>query len=174
MLNIVLVRRGSNDTPGWSRPGAAATLAPLIAGAARPLRMLLGAVPAWQVWSLFDAPAVAMAGPRIALVGDAAHPVLPFLAQGACLAIEDAACLAAALARADFGNAPALAASLARYDTVRRARAASVQRAARANGHSYHLGRPFSHARDVVLRAIGPNGMARRYDWLYGWKPPAI
>ena len=72
----------------------------------------------------------------------------------------------------DFDNAASLAAALARYDTMRRARAANVQRAARANGRTYHLSRPFSHARDAVMRAIGPNGMARRYDWLYGWKPP--
>jgi len=172
LLNIVLVRRGRNDTPGWSRPGSAAVLAPEIAATARPLRLLLGKVSDWQVWSLFDAQGVAMAGGHIALVGDAAHPVLPFLAQGACLAIEDAACLGVALARADFDDAASLTAALTRYDTMRRARAASVQRAARANGRTYHLGRPFSHARDAVMRAIGPNGMARRYDWLYGWKPP--
>jgi salicylate hydroxylase len=174
MLNIVLVRRGNNDTPGWSRPGSAPVLAPEIAQAARPLRQLLEKVADWQVWSLFDASGVAMAGRHIALVGDAAHPVLPFLAQGACLAIEDAACLGVALARADFANATSLAAALTRYDTMRRARAAEVQRAARMNGRTYHLGRPFSHARDAVMRAMGPNGMARRYDWLYGWKPPPI
>jgi salicylate hydroxylase len=174
MLNIVLARRGSNDTPGWSRPGRAALLQPEIARAARPLRLLLERIADWQVWSLFDDSSITMAGRRIALVGDAAHPVLPFLAQGACLAIEDAACLAAALARADFASPPSLTTALMRYDGMRRARAAEVQRAARANGRAYHLGRPFSHARDAVLRAMGPNGMARRYDWLYGWQPPVI
>jgi salicylate hydroxylase len=174
MLNIVLVRHGADDTPGWARPGTAAALAPVIAGAARPLCEVLKKATGWQVWSLFDAPVVAMAGGRIALVGDAAHPVLPFLAQGACLAIEDAACLATALARADFNDSVSLAASLTGYDRMRRPRASDVQQAARANGRAYHLRPPFSYARDAVMHALGPNGMARRYDWLYGWKHSAF
>ena len=106
---------------------------------------------------------------RIVLLGDAAHPVLPFLAQGGALAIEDAAVLAAMLraSPADLGGA------FAAYQRERRPRAQRVQKAARDNARAYHMGAPFSLERDAVLRRLGGDGLRQRYDWLYGWKPPA-
>ena len=69
------------------------------------------------------------------LLGDAAHPMLPFLAQGAAMAIEDAAVLADSLARSPDDPA----AAMRRYERARRRRTARVQRAARSNGRIYHL-----------------------------------
>jgi salicylate hydroxylase len=109
-----------------------------------------------------------MAQGRIALLGDAAHPVLPFLAQGGALAIEDAAVLAAALDAAPADPA----AALARYAGERLARVRHVQTAARRNGRIYHAGAPLAFARDLVMRRLGAEGMAARYAWLYGWQPP--
>jgi salicylate hydroxylase len=111
LVNVVLVRRA--DAPrdetargGWSAHGDAAALADTLKDMARPARDLVAAVSDWQVWSLYDlAPLAAWSRGPITLLGDAAHPVPPFLAQGAALAIEDAAILAQEVARA---NDPAL------------------------------------------------------------------
>ncbi|TXN05805.1 FAD-binding monooxygenase, partial [Methylobacterium sp. WL122] len=104
---------------------------------------------------------------RVALLGDAAHPVLPFLAQGAALAIEDCAILAQCLA------AQPVVEALDAYARARRRRVRRVQRAARANGRTYHTGGITAFVRDAVMRRLGPDGMRERYAWLYGWTPDA-
>jgi salicylate hydroxylase len=112
---------------------------------------------------LFDrAPLAAWNAGPVALLGDAAHPVLPFLAQGAAQAIEDAAALAVALSR----QGP-IAARLAAYSLARQARALRVQEAARSLGRVYHLAGPAALARDIAMRALGPTRLLARYDWLY-------
>ncbi|WP_460451848.1 FAD-dependent monooxygenase [Alsobacter sp. SYSU BS001988] len=168
VVNIVAVMRDRDAARGWSRPGDPAVFAARFRGWAPQLRDLLAAAPEWQVWSLFDrAPRQTWAAGRVALLGDAAHPVLPFLAQGGALAIEDAAVLARELARAPHDVPAALAA----YQADRRPRARQVQAAARQNGRAYHMGFPLTVGRDLVLRGLSGQGMLKRYDWLYGWKP---
>ena len=104
-----------------------------------------------------------MAGERVALVGDAAHPMLPYLAQGAGMAIEDAVALADAL---DGGDAAAVPAALARYAAARWQRNAQVQARARRNGEIFHATGLVRLGRDAALRLLG----ARLLDvpWLYG------
>jgi salicylate hydroxylase len=173
LINLVLIRKGRDQSEGWSRAGDAGELGPFKAAAAQTLRTLIGAAPGWQVWSLFDRPPARMAKGRIALIGDAAHPVLPFLAQGAGLAIEDAGVLGQLLpeALAD-GKAGAVDVALGRFASLRAARVARVQETARGNGRMYHAGFPLDIARDIALRQFGDAGMRRRYGWLYGWRPP--
>jgi salicylate hydroxylase len=166
LLNIVAVEPRRDAIEGWATPGDRAELLENFAGAAPPLRDLLGAPPAWQVWSLFDLPAAAMRRGRLALLGDAAHPVLPFLAQGGALTIEDAAVLSGALAEAD-GVPEALRA----YERARLPRARRVQKAARRNAAAYHAGGLKRFIRDRIVRRLGPERMAARYAWLYGWRP---
>jgi salicylate hydroxylase len=169
--NLVVMRAAGEAREGWSRDGETPVLEHHLAGASLALRNLAAAANSWQVWSLFDRPPAAMAQGRIALLGDAAHPILPFMAQGAALAIEDAAVLARLLAtHLQETGAAGVPAALARYAQGRAERVARVQAASRANGRSYHLGRPWSLARDLVMRRLGPEGMRRRYDWLYGWQ----
>jgi salicylate hydroxylase len=171
MINLVVIRGGRDAAQGWSREGDPAALAPLIARAAPPLARLMRASPGWQVWSLFDRPPAAMAQGRVALIGDAAHPVLPFLAQGAAMGIEDAGALAGHLLPALTAPEPdAIATALARFARERRARVARVQGEGRKNGRVYHAGFPLAAARDLALRAMGETGMRRRYEWLYGWR----
>ncbi|HEX8665895.1 MAG TPA: FAD-dependent oxidoreductase [Beijerinckiaceae bacterium] len=165
LLNVVAVERRDTPVEGWAVPGDPAELLAAFAGAAPPLRSLLAAVPEWQVWSLFDLPAAGMRRGRLALLGDAAHPVLPFLAQGGALAIEDAAVLARTLAEADVPEA------LQAYERARLPRARRVQKAARRNGAAYHAAGLKALVRNLVIRRLGPEGIARRYAWLYGWRP---
>jgi salicylate hydroxylase len=168
LVNVVAVRQRREPVEGWATPGDTRDLLAAFADAAPALRDLLGAAPDWSLWSLSDLPARAMAQGRMALIGDAAHPVLPFLAQGGGLAVEDAAVLAAALAaRPDDPVA-----ALARYADERLARVRRVQTAARRNGRIYHAPAPIAFARDVVMRRLGPEGTTARYAWLYGWTPP--
>jgi salicylate hydroxylase len=94
--------------------------------------------------------------------------MLPFLAQGAGMAIEDAAVLAACV-----GRSPAdLPAAFRAYEAARRSRTAKVQAAARQTGHVYHLAGPLAVGRNLAMRALGGGVLIRRYGWIYGWRPP--
>ena len=135
------------------------------AGWAEPARTLISLPQAWRRWPLFVRPPERhWPDGRIVLLGDAAHAMPPFLAQGAAMAIEDAAVLARCLGEDD------VPAALGRYRAERLPRVAKVQRAAARNATAFHLPAPFSVARDLALRAMGGDGLARRYDWLYGWR----
>jgi salicylate hydroxylase len=172
--NLVVIRAAKEARDGWSREGDPALIAGQIAGATPALHRLAAASGGWQVWSLFDRPPVAMAQRRIALLGDAAHPVLPFLAQGAALAIEDAAVLSRLLvSHLERDGAAGVPAAIQAYAGLRSPRVARVQTTSRGNGRTYHLGRPWSLARDAVMRRLGPDGMRSRHDWLYDWRDEA-
>jgi len=123
----------------------------------------------WREWTLYTLPPLpAWAHGRIVLLGDAAHPMLPYLAQGGALALEDAVVLADCLQRAG----PDAPAALARFQALRAARARRVQAASLRQGRIYHLAAPFSWARDAVL-ALAPGAwLMAGYDWLYAWNPP--
>ncbi|HEV7261117.1 MAG TPA: FAD-dependent monooxygenase [Bosea sp. (in: a-proteobacteria)] len=169
--NVVVIRPTKQAREGWSRDGDTQVLAEHVAGGSQALRELVSSAKGWQVWSLFDRKPAAMAKGRIALLGDAAHPVLPFLAQGASLAIEDAAVLARLLAeRLQAEGAPGVPAAMAAYAAARAARAARVQEASRSNGRTYHLGWPWNIGRDIGLRRLGAEGLRKRYGWLYDWR----
>ena len=166
-LNVVAIvpeRQGDDD---WGRLGEPAVLRAQFRDCAPALVELLGLPDSWLVWSLAERPvARPIARGRVALLGDAAHPVLPFLAQGAALAIEDAAVLARCLAAHPVPDA------LAAYAKLRRSRVRRVQSAARANGRTYHAGGITAFLRNAVMGRLGADGMRERYAWLYGWTPP--
>jgi salicylate hydroxylase len=164
-LNVVVIEPRTESRPGWSEPEPRDALLARFAKAAPALRALLAVPESWLAWSLFDLPAGQMASGRIALLGDAAHPVLPFLAQGGALAIEDAAELAARL-----GPETNIPAALAAYSRARLARVRHVQAEARRSGRIYHLGGPAALARDLVLRRTVPARLTERYGWLYEWR----
>jgi salicylate hydroxylase len=102
----------------------------------------------------------------VTLIGDAAHPMLPYLAQGGVLALEDAAVLADCLA----SHADERAAFVA-FEGLRRGRAARVQAVSLRQGRIYHLPPPLAWARDAVLRATPGAWLMAGFDWMYGWRP---
>jgi salicylate hydroxylase len=119
----------------WSAPGDPAVLRREFAGWDARIERLLGEVQATFRWALYDRePLPTWTRGRLALLGDAAHPMLPHLGQGANQAIEDGMALATILARADRASAPA---ALLAYERLRRERVAAVQRGARENGLRY-------------------------------------
>ena len=170
---MVAVVTGTWNRPGWSEPGEANEVKSAFASAgwhAVP-RMLISAVDGWKKWALFTVPdSGEWTEGAVALLGDSAHAMLPFAAQGAGMAIEDAAVLAKCLGESGGENAPAITAALKRYGRLRRARVARVQRTARRNGRIYHLGGPAALARDWTIRAMGPQRMLARQDWIYDWR----
>jgi salicylate hydroxylase len=127
---------------------------------------LLDQATGWRNWSLYRLPPLPRwSEGRVALLGDAAHPVLPFLAQGAALAIEDALTLAAALdSQPDDPSA-----AFARYAASRQARAGRVQTLSQRFGRIYHLAGPMRLARNFILERRGEEAALARFDWLYGF-----
>ncbi|MCA3441633.1 MAG: FAD-dependent monooxygenase [Rhodobacter sp.] len=120
-----------------------------------------------HLWGLFRHPvARRWHGGRAVLLGDAAHPTLPFLAQGANMALEDAWVLADCLARHDPPEA-----AFAAYQQARSARCARIVAASAANARAYHLASPLREIAHLGLRIggrIAPQAALRRYDWIYG------
>jgi salicylate hydroxylase len=172
-INVVAVVPGTWNRPGWNAPGEGQELKSIF-DASRwpgPARMLIGAVDVWQRWALFTMPEdVEWTSGSIALLGDAAHAMLPFAAQGGGMAIEDAAVLAKVLSEGALETAAQVGASLRRYEKLRRSRVIRVQRAARSAGRTYHLAGTLALARDLTIRALGPNRMMARQSWIYDWR----
>jgi salicylate hydroxylase len=134
------------------------------AGWSKETRSLMSAPIQWRAWPLYSRPSISSFSiGRVALVGDAAHPMVPFLAQGAAQAIEDAGALARSLAQVQD-----IPAALSVYSRGRVSRAARVQREALRLGRIYHMSGPLAFARDATMRMLGSRRLAGRYDWLYG------
>ena len=168
-INMVAIVSGKWNRPGWSEPGDVVEIGNHFADPHWPIaaRMMIGAVDSWRKWALFALRdgGVWNKGP-IALLGDASHAMLPFAAQGAGMAIEDAAVIAKCL---DASRTNPTAA-FAQYAGLRASRVARVQRTARKNGQTYHLGGPVGFARDQVIRVLGGSRLLSRQDWIYDWK----
>ena len=161
---------GAGSGEDWA---AAADRAALLAGVrhlAPELTGFLAVATEWKSWGLFEtAPLERWTNSRVALLGDAAHPVLPFLAQGGALALEDALTLAAEVDRSEAD----IPAAFAVYAAARMKRTRRVAAASRRNGQIYHLAGAAAMTRNLVLRATPAPRLIAQYDWLYGWTPPA-
>jgi salicylate hydroxylase len=172
-INVVAVVPGTWNRPGWSAEGSAVELKNAFASPrwSGPARMLLNAVDDWRRWALFAVPeGREWTKGAIALLGDAAHAMLPFAAQGAGMAIEDAAVLAKTFGESRPESAAGVAAALKAYARQRRARVAQVQRAARNQGRIYHLTGPLALARDLTIKALGPQRALARQNWIFDWR----
>jgi len=124
---------------------------------------LIAAARKFRRFALYDRPPLAGWGKgRATLLGDAAHPMLPFVAQGAASAMEDALALARHLDGTD--DVPR---ALRAYEATRAPRAAKLQETARATGRIYHLGGVPKLARNFALRRIGGAGLIERHAWIY-------
>lgn len=169
LLNVVVLAEAApaGDARDWDQTTSLDALQRATGRCCTTLQDYLGAVPTWRAWTLHDRAPLAgpaqMAHERIALVGDAAHPMLPYLAQGAGMAIEDAVALAASLQGAGASDVPS---SFRRYAATRWQRNAQVQARARRNAGIFHAAGPLRVARDAAMRVLG----ARLLDqpWLYG------
>jgi salicylate hydroxylase len=163
-INLVVLseQAAAKAVPGWATVASAAEVEHSVHGACPSLRELLACASGWHSWHLYDRPATrTWVKGHIALLGDAAHPMLPYLAQGAAMALEDASALAASVAA--HSNWPS---ALQHYQRLRKARCERVVATARRNGRIFHLAPPWSTARDAVLALKGTQVLG--LPWLYG------
>ncbi|MDB5955122.1 FAD-dependent monooxygenase [Ramlibacter sp.] len=170
-LNAVCVVQGTQpgDPRAWDHAASQAQLAAALGPVCGAVRERVAAMPQWRLWVLHARPPVAsadaLARGRIALLGDAAHPMRPYLAQGAGMAIEDARELQRVLAVAD-DRVLDVPTALRRYALNRWQRVAQVQEKAQRNGTIFHASGALRLARNAGMRLLG----ARVLDqpWLYG------
>ncbi len=164
-LNLVAVTEGGAARQGWNEPADSRTLLAHFAGWSREAMRLLEQAQAWRSWSLYRLTGLdRYTTGRVVLLGDAAHPVLPYLAQGAALAIEDAVTLAACIAECSGDPANAFR----RYESLRRPRNTRVQRLSRRFGRLYHVSGSVRLARNLLLARRREENALDRFDWLYG------
>ena len=171
LINIVAIVHDVWKGAGWSAPGDRAEILRHFArwSWADEARDLVAAPQQWLKWALYDRPGPFRGGMgAVTLIGDAAHPALPFLAQGSCLAIEDAAVLADMLGT--YLDEPADA--LRAYEGARWHRTMRAQSLSRRQGRIYGLNGPEALVRNLAMRALGGEKLRARYDWLYDWWPP--
>jgi len=170
-LNVVVLVQGTVPASAareWDQAAVAAELQAVLGPLCAPLRDLVQAMPGWRLWALHDRPPMAgadeMVRGRVVLLGDAAHPMRPYFAQGAGMAIEDAAGLARALAPVD-GAGIDVPLALRRYALDRWQRGARVQALSRRNGRIFHATGPVRWGRDLALRLLGERLLDQ--PWLY-------
>jgi salicylate hydroxylase len=169
-LNVVVLVEGQSNGPAedWDQHAVAAELQRAMGELCAPLRDLVNAMASWRLWSLHDrAPmrsADAMAQGCVALLGDAAHPMRPYFAQGAGMAIEDAQELGRALT--SVGGPIDVPLALRRYALNRWQRVARVQGLSRRNGRIFHAMGPVRWGRDLAMRVLGDRLLDQ--PWLYG------
>lgn len=168
LLNLVAIvearqRAASRD---WDQGGQAAELLQAMGRVDATLRELILAMPSWRLWSLHGRPPLAgpdaMARGRIAFLGDAAHPMLPYLAQGAGMAIEDADVLGRVITDASPNDVPA---AFARYADARWRRCAQVQARALRNATIFHASGALRFGRDAAMRLMRERLLDQ--PWLY-------
>jgi salicylate hydroxylase len=167
LFNLVVVFHSDRYEEGWDTYGDPAELHARFVEKCEPVRMLLQKVNAWKMWVLCDRPPIKnWSKGRVTLLGDAAHPMLQYLAQGGNMAMEDAVCLANQIEAAGGDYA----AAFKRYQELRYLRTARVQLMARVFGEIYHASGVVRELRNKVLRDWMTQGGVDM-SWLYGEQP---
>jgi salicylate hydroxylase len=171
-LNLVVIVHSDvpDDFQNWDHSANASVLTTSLKNNCAELTDVIHAVSDWRLWVMHDRPP--MQGPhqhaqgRVALLGDAAHPMRPYLAQGAGMAMEDAAELGAVLSGSIPANVPV---ALQQYAAKRWQRNARVQARALRNGQIFHATGPLRLGRDMAMSLMGEKLLDM--PWLYESKP---
>jgi salicylate hydroxylase len=164
LFNLVAVFHSDRYIEGWNSQGDLAELRMRFEGTCEPVQTLLGKIQEWRMWVLCDRePVKHWSRGRMTLVGDAAHPMLQYLAQGAGMAIEDAVVLAdhVEAAAGDF------TAAFARYQEARYLRTGRCQVMARVYGEFYHASGVVRELRNRMLSRNSPDDWYDGMSWLY-------
>lgn len=169
-INIVAIVAEDWHAAGWSEPGNHYWLAERFTRWAPAARRIVSAPGEWRKWAILSVdPAGPWVSDRVGLLGDAAHAMPPFLAQGAASAIEDAVVLAKCLA----AEPDRPSAALKSYEAKRKPRVSRIHAAASETGERYHYSQPMAAIRNLALRLVGRQLAITKNDWIYGWDPSA-
>ncbi|HEY5065242.1 MAG TPA: 3-hydroxybenzoate 6-monooxygenase [Xanthobacteraceae bacterium] len=165
LFNLVAVFHSDRYEEGWDSYGDPAELHERFAKTCEPVRTLLNKIESWRMWVLCDRPPIKdWCKGRITLLGDAAHPMLQYLAQGAGMSIEDAVCLADRVVAANGDYAAAFRA----YQQARYLRTGRVQIMARVYGEFYHASGVAKELRNTMLSSRSAEDAMDGMAWLYG------
>lgn len=173
LLNVIAITRWEKEyapDKGWMEQAITdERVAPFVRWQPH-LRELVNTRSNWGGWPIFACkkPGKFANGP-LCLIGDAAHAMVPFGAQGGASAIEDAMVMAAECSRTPDD----LPAAFQRFETQRHRRVQNVMSLSRNNQSLYHMSAPLSWGRNAVMKAAKQDRLQRRMDWLYGWEPPS-
>jgi len=167
-LNIVAIIEGriQGDQSGWDQSTNARDLRLALGATCAPLRQWVNAIPSWLLWVLHDRPPLRSASQysrgRVALLGDAAHPTRPYLAQGAAMALEDAHALGELLRPLGPKELPE---AFKKYGQLRHARNARIQTQSTRNGEIFHATGPMRWGRNFAMNLLGERLLDN--PWLY-------
>ncbi|MCX8570724.1 FAD-dependent monooxygenase [Aminobacter sp. MET-1] len=168
-INLAAFTPGRAITEHWAGETSPDALRQAMRDAAPQLAELADKAAPWTIWPLHtvDASRPWTSPGGIALIGDAAHAMTPFAAQGAAMAVEDAYMLADAVA-----SATNTAQALSQWEAARKPRVAKVARRGALNHFAWNASGPVALARNLFLKLKSPDSLAADMDWLYGWTPP--
>lgn len=168
-VNLVAFTAGERMAETWSGNADLAILKQAVRNTSPELVSLVEASGPWTAWPLHSVdPKGNWTAPNIALIGDAAHAMTPFAAQGAAMAIEDAASLAEAIAIG--GSLPE---TLSQWERQRKTRVGKVVRRGALNHMAWHAAGPIALARNLFLKLRSAESLSADLDWLYGWQMPS-
>lgn len=170
-FNLAAFTKGERIAEGWSGHADPAILVGATRSTAPSLAKLVALAGPWTAFPIHTVVQQRWTSPQgIALIGDAAHAMTPFAAQGAAMAIEDAVTLADV-----FADFPAdVAGSLQIWENLRRPRVAKAARRGAVNRLAWHAAGPVAVARNLFLSMRSPQKLAADLDWLYGWEPQKV
>ena len=173
-INLVAVFKGEVERAGWHVTAKPGEVSAAFTNIDQYLRTMLelpdhtdGAhASAWFKWRAVDRePAPKWGHDAFTLLGDAAHPALPYLAQGAAMALEDACVLKQQLIKHE-----AVADAFRAYETIRQPRTARLQQQSRSTGDIYHMTGVKRFARNSAMKLFGNRLVQDKSDWIYRWK----
>lgn len=168
-INLVAFTPAMDIAQSWAVQAEMSILLQAVARSSPALARLVEMAGHWTAWPLHTVnPAARWTATGIALIGDAAHAVTPFAAQGAAMAIEDAALLAQYLAEA---GGP-LQSAMSLWEEQRKTRLAKVANRGALNKMAWNAAGPVALARNIVLKLRSPQSLAADLDWLYSWRLP--
>lgn len=124
----------------------------------------------WSIWPVMKCPPLKKwSNGNVVAIGDAAHGIVPFAAQGAVMALEDAIVLAS-----NLKNIKNTKSAFKAYERTRRPRIKKITKLSNGNGDLYHMGIPFNFVRDFILSKTSPPKLLSRQHWIYKWEPPKL
>jgi salicylate hydroxylase len=168
-INLAAFTAGAGLAEKWAGNVDVSPLRSALRATAPVLSRLADEAGPWTAWPIHTVDRrPPWTSPGVALIGDAAHAMTPFAAQGAAMAIEDAWTLAASVAASPRD----LAGGLAAWEAARRPRVEKVARRGAFNRFAWHASGPVALVRNLVLKTRSPEKLAADLDWLYGWEPP--